>query len=99
MKPVQAILLTIAIFLLTSLVAVRIGGKQVPLIYFAVLGTAVWAAMDSKKIALERYRSGISYRPVVFLLLWIVAFPWYLIVRYRIKTGTAVLNEERTAVP
>ena len=50
-----------------------------------ILGTALWAAIDSSKIQLKRYKSGISYGPVViflcFLFLWIVAFPWYLIDR------------------
>src|SRR6185437_6013782 len=98
MKPARAILLTIAIFLLTSSVAVRIGGKDVALIYFAVLGTAIWAAIDSSKIGLKRYKSGISYGPVGLffgmLLLWIVAFPWYLIVRNGIRRGTVALKEE-----
>jgi NhaP-type Na+/H+ or K+/H+ antiporter len=63
-----------------------------------ILGTALWAAIDSSKIHLKRYKSGISYGPVViflcFLFLWIVAFPWYLIVRNKIKTGTAILKDE-----
>jgi hypothetical protein len=100
MKTRDAILLTIALFFLASFVGFNIGGKNVSLIYFVVLGTAIWAAIDSSKIQLLRYKSGISYGPVVlffgFLLLWIVAFPWYLSMRYKIKTGTAVLKEEPT---
>jgi|SRR5665213_1344441 len=101
-KTRDAIFLTIALFLLTSLVGLNIAGKNVPLIYFMILGTAIWAAMDSSKIHLKRYRSGISYGPVVlffgFLLLWIVSFPWYLSERYKIKTGTAILKDEATNV-
>jgi NhaP-type Na+/H+ or K+/H+ antiporter len=63
-----------------------------------ILGTALWAAIDSSKIQLKRYKSGISYGPVVvflcFVFLWIVAFPWYLIVRNKIKAGTATLKDE-----
>ncbi len=62
-----------------------------------VLGTSLWAALDSSKIQLKRYKSGISYGPLVLFvacaLLWIVGFPWYLIMRYKIKTGTAVLKD------
>jgi hypothetical protein len=38
-----------------------------------------------------------------FVFLWIVAFPWYLILRYKIKTGTAILkkpsSEQTTTTP
>jgi hypothetical protein len=102
MKTRDAILLTIALLLLTSLVGFNIAGKHVSLSWFLIFGTAIWAAVDSSKIQLKRYRSGISYGPVVlffcFLLLWIVAFPWYLSVRYTIKTGTAVLKDGATDV-
>ena len=97
MKPRDAILLTIALVLLTSFVRVDIAGIPVSLTWFMVVITAIWAAVDSSKIQLKRYKSGIAYGPVVlffgFLLLWIVAFPWYLIMRHKIKTGTASLKD------
>jgi hypothetical protein len=102
MKTRDAIMLTIALLLLTSFIRFDIAGKNVSLSWFMVLGTAIWAAIDSSKIQLLRYKSGISYRPIIlffgFLLLWIVAFPWYLAVRYKIKTGTAVLKDGATNV-
>jgi hypothetical protein len=68
----------------------------------AVFGTSLWAAIDSSGIQLQRYRSGIALKPFVLflgcLLLWIVAFPWYLSVRYRIKNGLAELKEGGRAV-
>lgn len=64
--------------------------------WIMVPGTAFWAAIDSSKIHLKRYESDISYGPVVLFfvvtLLWLIAFPLYLIVRYKIKTGAAVLK-------
>jgi len=97
MKARDAILLTIALVLLTSFVGLNIAGRYVPLSWFMILGTALWAAIDSKKIQLRRYKSGISYGPVALFiaiaLLWIVGFPWYLVMRYRIKTGAAVLKD------
>jgi len=67
-----------------------------------VLGTALWAAIDSSKLQLKRYKSGTSYGPVVLFfacaLLWIVGFPWYLAMRYKTKIGTAVLKEGATNV-
>jgi hypothetical protein len=66
---------------------------------FLVFGTAFWAAIDSSKIRLKDYKTGISYGPVViflcFAFLWIVAFPWYLIVRHKIKAGTAILKMDK----
>jgi len=69
-----------------------------------ILGTSLWAAIDSSKIELRKYQSGISYGPFVIFFaiafLWIAGFPWYLIVRYRIKVGTATLKNDLTkAVP
>jgi hypothetical protein len=68
-------------------------------IRFLVLGTALWAAIDSSKIRLKDYNTGISYGPFViffcFMFLWIVAFPWYLIVRHKIKTGTAIMKMDK----
>ena len=97
MKTQHAILLTIALILLTSFVGVNIAGQYVPLSWFMILGTAIWAAIDSSKIHLKRYKSGISYGPVVLFIaiafLWIIGFPWYLAMRYKIKTGTAILKD------
>lgn len=61
-----------------------------------ILISSIWVGIDSSKLELKKYKSGISYGPVVMvilcLLLWIVAFPWYLIVRGKINTGTAELK-------
>jgi hypothetical protein len=64
--------------------------------WFMMLGTALWAAKDSSKIEFNRYKSGISSGTVVLFfacaLFWIVVFPWYLVMRCKIKAGTAVLK-------
>ena len=102
MKTWHAVLFATAIYILTSLVALDIGGRAVSLSWFMILGTSLWIAVDSSKIQLRRYRSGISYGPVVLffgsLLVWIVAFPWYLSMRYKIQRGTAVLKDEVSVV-
>lgn len=65
--------------------------------WIMVIGTGFWAAIDSSKIELKRYKSGISYGPVIlfigFVFLWLITFPWYLIIRHKIKTRTAVLKD------
>ena len=59
--------------------------------------SSIWAGIDSSKIELKKYKSGISYGPIVItilcLALWIVAFPWYLVVRAKIKDGKAELKQ------
>jgi hypothetical protein len=95
MKTWIAILFTIGLFtaciVLSALIRFNLTLIMVP-------GTSLWAAIDSSKIQLKRYKSGISYGPVVLFfacaLLWIVGFPWYLAMRYKIKTGTAILRDE-----
>jgi len=95
-----AILLTIAL-VGTCIVIYRLTGIDPS--WIIVIGTAVWAAIDSRKIHLKRYESGISYGPVAlffgFALLWFIAFPWYLVVRHRIKTGTAILKDGAKNAP
>jgi len=101
MKPIYAILLTV-LLTVSFFFGFRIGGIGISFGWFIVLGTGIWAAVDSTKIQLKRYKSGISYGPVVificFVGLWIVAFPWYLIMRHKILTGTAVLKDGATNV-
>jgi hypothetical protein len=96
LKPINAILLTAGLTL-PFFFGLKIGGATISFGWFIVFATAIWAAIDSSKIQLKRYKSGISYGPVVlflgFAFLWIVAFPWYLLLRYKIKTGTAVLKD------
>jgi len=97
MKTWQAILVTVAILVVSLFLP--------PLfLYVAIFGTSLWAAIDSSRIQLHRYKSGIALKPFGLflgcLLLWIVAFPWYLSVRYRIRKGLAELKEGgRAAVP
>ncbi|GAH67126.1 unnamed protein product, partial [marine sediment metagenome] len=54
-----------------------------------VLGTASWAASDSSKIELKKYKTGLAKTPIgIFfeiILIWIIAFPWYLAVRGKIN--------------
>jgi hypothetical protein len=66
-------------------------------IWLMIVVTAAWAAWDSTKIDLKKYKSGISYGPIILFFcvagLWIIAFPWYLSMRYKIKNGLAQLKE------
>jgi len=67
-----------------------------------VLLSAAWCALDSRKIRLQTYQSGISYGPlglfVAISCLWLVGFPWYLIVRHRIRNGGGILKAKEPGV-
>ena len=69
-----------------------------PFDWLMILGTALWAAIDSARIELKKYKSGISYGPVALFfgvaLLWVVGFPWYLVMRRKIRLGQAELKAE-----
>ena len=62
--------------------------------------SSIWAGVDSSKIELKKYKSSLSCSPfVLFLgcfLLWIVVFPWYLIVRSNIRSGAVLLKDGMT---
>ena len=97
MKTWIAILFTIGLLIACGVINVLTG---FPFSWIMVLGTALWAAIDSSKIQLKRYKSGISYGPVALFfliaLVWFIGFPWYLAMRYKIKTGAAILKDEIT---
>src|ERR1700752_4129313 len=95
MKTWIAILFTLGLVAASLFLSPRIGFD---LMWVVVPAGALWAAIDSSKTQLRRYKSPISAGPVVLFIgcafLWIVVFPWYLAMRYKIKTGTAVLKEQ-----
>jgi hypothetical protein len=97
MKALMAILLALGL-LAGCIVIFSSTGFNVT--WIMVLGTALWAGLDSQKLQLIRYKTSISSGPfLIFVgcaLLWIICFPWYLVVRSNIKAGTAVLKEEAT---
>lgn len=62
------------------------------LTFFMVVITSVLVAIDSTRIELRQYKTHVASHPFVLflalLLLWIVVFPWYLIIRAKIQSGT-----------
>ena len=94
MKWYWAILFTITLLLLTiglsGIIEFDLSLVMIPL-------SALFVAIDSKKISLVNYKSGISYRPIPLFFavtfLWIAGLPWYLHVRYKIVNGIAELKD------
>jgi len=95
MKTWKAILLTLG---LIAGCAVIYNLIRVNLLIPLVVGTSIWVGIDSEKLELVRYKSGIAYPPVLLGMLcaafWIVGFPWYLSIRDKIKTAKAHLRCE-----
>lgn len=99
------ILSSLAILLACIVVGVLIhaGPLGIAIITFLmVLGTALWAAIDSSKIQLGRYKSLFTgCRPAVLFIGivcmgWIFVFPLYLSTRHKIRTGVAALAAPET---
>ena len=59
-----------------------------------VLLLSLWVAVDSSRLKLVRYNTGLSYKPLLLFFLmipiWYISFPWYLVVRARIRSGKLV---------
>jgi hypothetical protein len=91
MKLWNAICLTVCLYLGSIMVSVEIHHNVA---WYMTLITTLWAAIDSSKIQLKRYMSGVG--PIAFfflcMLLWLVGFPWYLWMRHQILTGKAELK-------
>ena len=93
MKWYWAILFTLAILAATLVVSQLVGFD---LVWILVFGTALWAAIDSSRLELKEYKAAISDPVILFVsiaLLWIVGFPWYLAVRYKITHGLIELRQ------
>ncbi len=99
MKPIVAFPLAIILFAVSFVASSK---TQFPVVWIIVAVTALWAAYDSDRVGLSRYKTELSHGPiVVFLacaLLWILCCPWYLSLRHKITNGTAVLKDGVTNV-
>jgi hypothetical protein len=93
MRLYTAILLTLCIYFTN---AILLGCGHYVIAYSIAFGTTLWAAIDSSKIELKRYRNGVG--PVAFFFLcwmaWMIGFPWYLWMRHKILTGKAELKTD-----
>jgi hypothetical protein len=83
-------------FFIAVVAAVLTEALKVPALQVIVLiAGGVWVYFDAKKLDLERYRTALRYPELACfgtILMWIVVFPWYLAVRYRIKLGLQPLR-------
>lgn len=95
MKTWNAILLTGALVFGCGVLVVL---TSINLFVPMIVGTSVWTGLDSARLGLRRYQSGISYSPVVLGILcsmfWFVGFPWCLSMRHKIISGTARFRPE-----
>jgi uncharacterized protein YecT (DUF1311 family) len=90
-KPLSAwhgILIGVGLLLCILVLAAVLGDSARPLIGLAVLGTSVWASIDSYQIRSRYKAKGTTAQPLglflFMLLLWIIFFPIYLVQRSRV---------------
>ena len=66
--------------------------RLAPLIVLIIFATSIWSAVDSARMELREYKTRIALHPLILFnamyLLWFVLFPWYLVIRSRIRAGT-----------
>jgi hypothetical protein len=93
-KPLSALVavfMAIALVLLGCVLGYYGGIGGLALEALAMIATSVWAAIDSSRLRLREYRTGLAAHPLFLaigmLLLWCIVFPWYLVVRSRIRAG------------
>lgn len=90
MTPYSSAFFTVALLCVAIVVSVLTDANGWPILLI-VAGSAIWAAADSAAIGFGKYKNSVAYGPVgvgIFvLLLWVVAFPWYLTTRSDIKSG------------
>lgn len=94
--PWLSILLSYGLLILFFVVSIRIG---IPIVWLAILLSALWAAYDSDRLQFRHhYESEIPFGPVtiftVCTLFWILGFPWYLTRRHNIKNGRVQRKDE-----
>jgi hypothetical protein len=90
----QAIIFSIALTLFSGYLSAAAEIPALPALM--VIGTALWVYFDAKRLGLSRYRTGLLNPEVATigcLGLWIIAFPWYLSARHKIRLGLLPLKE------
>ena len=82
MHALYGIGITVLLLIASEIIRATTGVSVTP---YMILVSAVWAAIDSAKIELRKYPSGLSCHPVVLFIamaaLLIIGLTWYLAVR------------------
>ncbi len=69
--------------------------------FILVAVTSLWVAWDSARVRVRRYKTQMANEPMMMLFmcftLWILVFPWYLIIRQGIRQGFVPLKETGTS--
>ena len=95
MKQWQAILLTIFIVILVLMLPKELSE---PISYLIIGSCAIWVYIDAKKLNTYKYKSNIGVSALALgfwtLVVWVIIFPAYLGLRYRIKNNLVPLKEK-----
>lgn len=100
MKLWQAILLTITILVVLLFLP---EGLIEPISSLVVLLSAIWVYKDAKKFDTKKYKSNLGMSPFALgfwtFILWVIFFPGYLWLRYRIKNNLVPIREKYKTQP
>jgi hypothetical protein len=87
MKTWRAILLTVGLWMGASMVRFQMGDAYVSLVPLMVLVSSAWVVRDAERRGLREVEPRLAHHRLVLFIgcvvLWVVAFPWYLTVRGR----------------
>jgi len=91
---ITALLVALALAVLVAIVGALVPTWWSGLIVVGL--SSIWAAWDSARIGLHRYKSQMANEPVVVLFMcvvfWLLCFPWYVIIRQGIQRGLVPLK-------
>jgi len=101
MKPFLINIIAIGVVIAIILFSPAVVKKQ--LLGLIVLGTAVWSYFDARKLEIQKYEPSflsVSKTPLStafgIAIIWIIAFPIYIIHRQRIIDGKIPLLENKS---
>ena len=101
MKLWKAIFLTVALMLIIGAITTASPDNAKGIFGLFIFGTSLWMAFDSRKIEAKKYKSLFGMGPFAIFccgwFIWIITFPGYLNLRYRIKNGLAELKPIKKA--
>ena len=86
-------------FLISTLITgtLFVIGSSFDIIWPMIFISSLLLAIDSKIIQIKKYKTSLAFGPAILfiacVLMWIYVFPWYVVVRYRIKKGLIPEND------
>ena len=99
MNVIKAVLAMLAL----SAIAVGFDASKLGTFAFLIFVSSLWAALDAETIQARNYQTGLPRHQIglflVVLMVWVIGFPWYPVVRWQILEGRAKPLASTSAAP